>query len=144
MAQTFSKSTLLQINKKFSQVFQDLTNFGMTVRNLILGNNNVATTNFTGIIIGDGINAREDGIYIGRNVKLTEEGLTFKTVIIDGGLDQAYDLTRTNMIDIIDGVRYSAETDPSYLWKDSPLPITQEKNWGRPIIDGGVVENMVP
>jgi hypothetical protein len=144
MALSFTAASLQLINKKFAQKFQDITNFGMTVRNLILGNNNVAATNFTGIIIGDGINARENGIYIGKNVKLTEAGLSTRTVIIDGGLDRAKDLTRTNMIDIIDGVRYSAETDPSYLWKDSPLPIDETKNWGRPIVNGGVVENMVP
>ena len=141
MAQVISLKYLQDVNKKATV---PTTNIGVSNLNLFLGENNNVLTTFRGIIIGDFMSPRENGIYIGRNVKLTEEGLTFKNVIIDGGKDRAYDLTRTNMIDIIDGVRYSAQTNPATLWKNSPLPIDEAKNWGRPIIDGGVVENIIP
>lgn len=141
MAQVISLKYLQDVNKKATV---PTNNIGVSNLNLFLGENNNVLTTFRGIIIGDFMSPRENGIYIGRNLSLTEDGLTFKNVIIDGGEDQAYDLTRTNMIDIIDGVRFWGVTDPVLLWKDGPLPIAQEYNWGRPIIDGGVVENMVP
>jgi hypothetical protein len=56
-------------------------------------------------VIGDGINADENGaIYIG-DIKINQDGNILRTgiVIIDGGEDEVFDFLKTNPIEVIDG-----------------------------------------
>lgn len=132
MANTISLKDLQIVNKLFEQRNFDITNVGISPRNLLLGRYINVPNNFQGIVIGDFIQPTEDGIYIGKNVKITSEGIIFKTAVIDAGADKVMDLNRTNPIDIMDGVQSEAIIN-------LVLPVDPIHNWGRPIVDAGVV-----
>jgi hypothetical protein len=99
---------------------------------LVIGDNNtVLRGSDNSIIIGDGITATEsDTIYLG-DVKITPDGYIIpnKYYIIDGGEDEVMELTKINLIDIIDGTEDAI------------------RNYGgdskeRPIIDGDITYNL--
>jgi hypothetical protein len=72
----------------------------------LMGNTNVTSNEFRGIVIGDNINAKHAGagIYVG-DWLLKDNGSFVYTglKIIDGGLDEVMNKMKTNPVDIIDG-----------------------------------------
>ena len=73
---------------------------------VIFGSNSTIAPNLEGtIVFGDNISATESGaIYLG-GIKITQDGnITHNGIsIIDGGEDEVFEPTKTNMIDIVDG-----------------------------------------
>lgn len=134
MANTISLKEVQSVNKQFQLRTTPTNNAGDSMFNVLLGNFINVSQSFKGMVIGDFVKGREDGIYIGQNLRITKDGIIKKYVIIDGGLDTRLNLTRTNPIDIIDGVNYN-----QYGYA---LPINQNFNWGRPIVDGGLLEDI--
>lgn len=131
MSNKFSSKDLQIVNTKFEKVTSDKTNVGITPYNMLLGRNINVPNDFKGVVIGDFVQPDTNGIYIGKNVKITEDGIIEKYTIIDGGNDiYALDLMRTNIVDIIDGTN---DTQPNI--KGDIMPIYPLYNWGRPIID---------
>ena len=72
---------------------------------LIIGDNNSGSNAENAIIIGNGINARENNtVYIG-NIKIDEDGIISGNglIYLDGGQDVVFEVTKTNFIDVVDG-----------------------------------------
>lgn len=119
------------VNKGFQTRTTPTNNAGNSSFNVLLGNFINVSPAFKGLVIGDFVSGNElQGIYVGNNLKITPEGMFNKWITIDGGYEIAIDLTRQNPIDIVDGVN------------NSVLPVDNLFNWGRPILDGGVLENI--
>lgn len=123
------------INNMFSKTYIKTSNDGGEFT-LFLGEFIRAFNNFRGVVIGDNINPIEDGFYVGNNMALTKNGLIRPLgYIIDGGGDEiALDLNRTNKISVIDGTNDETPSNKSDI-----MPIDDRYNWGRPIIDGGLI-----
>jgi len=135
MANVISFKDIQKINKDFEQPGIDKTNVGISPFNLLLGKYINTQSDFKGVVIGDFIQASENGFYIGKNMILTEQGLIRPLgYIIDGGDDNiALELTRTNKVSVIDGTN-----EEETFMKSDIMPIDWKWNWGRPIIDGGI------
>ena len=131
MANVLPFLSIESVNKGFQTRTTPTNNAGNSPFNVLLGNSINVSQTFKGLVIGDFVNGNElEGIYVGNNLKITPEGMFNKWITIDGGYERAIDLTRKNPIDIIDGVN------------NSVLPVDNLFNWGRPILDGGVLENI--
>jgi hypothetical protein len=73
---------------------------------LLMGKQNIVTTDFKGIIIGDNIIAKQDGlgIYVGDWLLRDDGTYTYTNLkLIDGGLDMTMNKNKSNPVDIIDG-----------------------------------------
>jgi hypothetical protein len=132
-------SKISDVNKKVSQPPINNSNVGGQY-SLFLGQYNNANSGFKGLVIGDFVRPTEDGVYIGKNFVITEEGIKRPLgILIDGGGDLfPLDLNRTNKVSVIDGTN-----DLDVINKSDVLPIDYRYNWGRPIIDGGELPNGV-
>ena len=124
----------LQKAKQAWQKERDLNNVVANTNSpwLSMGNANIMGPEFSGIIIGDRINATDPGLYV-NNLLYSQTGPIYtKGIIIDGGSDlYALDRTRTNDIMIIDGTNDA-------ITNGTPMPIDDDLNWGRPIIKGAL------
>ena len=71
----------------------------------IIGSNNTILSGVTNaVVIGDGINATDNSVYIG-DIKIDSNGNILRTGIniIDGGKNEVFNVLKTNPIEIIDG-----------------------------------------
>lgn len=124
---TISIQTIQRLNVEFQE--PSLFNTGLSIYNIVRGRNNNIPQGFQGIVIGDAKIPTEDGIYIGDTLSITAAGVRSGVTVIDGGVDTAFTISRTNPIDVIDGSIVEQLVN-------LPLPVDPIRNWGRPIIHG--------